>query len=142
MVDGPNMYGYVKDRPVRVIDAWGLFTVTGDCNGKANDIQAMVQEACDNLDAWITPDLKACVEKRCKTGKVRCQKGCKSGCENGNQGYNIGTGPIRSHTAVICVDSPQGPGGFTDTAIHEWVHSCGYDEQDKNDKTPPYGDGK
>ena len=141
-IDGLNRYARTRNNPVNWIDADGLFSVVGDCGGKKADIESAVNSACANLDPWITndiPEKKKCVEKRCKSGKLKCHRGCDGDCKD-KQGFNPAFGPIRSPHAHVCVDQAQS-GGFGDTAIHEWLHSCGYHNQDDGD-VPPWGDGK
>lgn len=65
-------------------------------------------------------------------------------CEN----YAGWSRKFLSKTANICINKhiDYNLEDYDDTVIHEWLHTCGYHEQDDDDgdgeyDRPPYGDG-
>ena len=132
--DGPNMYAHVHANPINYSDPLGLFTITNSekCCGKEKDIESAANTGCANLTKWIAdPDLRTCVGRRCKSGKIKCRQKCPKG--------DVGYSNPFSHTAGMCVGVNDND--MEDTVIHEWLHTCGYHRQDHGDN-PPWGDGK
>jgi len=121
MVDGPNVYGYVRGNPVGYADSRGGFRVEGNCCEKKKDIETNLNYVCHAKVRTITePTLKNCIRRRCVTGKVKCRK-----CGDGHlAGYNRGIGRrFRSSTIVLCANNLN---WFGHAALHEWAHSCGW----------------
>lgn len=121
MIDGPNMYAYVKGKPVYQTDCLGLFSVDGCCGGNEAEIRREVQNACQKvkhkIDGNKCPHLFKCLERRCKDGKIRCKQ-----CNRTNL---YGTGYIFTNRANICANNIL-PGLFGEVVIHEWAHTCGW----------------
>ncbi len=124
---GISTYGYVRSRPMRLVDPTGLFTVDQsckDCAAGVPEISKQAQQWCDTLKTVITDrKLKQCINRRCKKAKIKCRD-----CAPDELGYETQFGPFRSSTANLCAKNfPAGSQAFGPVVIHEWAHSCGWD---------------
>jgi RHS repeat-associated protein len=50
MIDGPNVYAYVRGNPVLRYDSRGLFSTEGCCGTEKENIEKQVQAACEGID--------------------------------------------------------------------------------------------
>src|SRR5262249_29034201 len=76
---GINTYEYVRSNSLRWIDPLGLFEMDASCNNCPDKerIENQLKAECANIDNTITDVVLAnCMKERCKTIKVKCQKGC------------------------------------------------------------------
>jgi hypothetical protein len=136
MVDGPNMYEYGGDSPVSNTDPLGSLAISGNCHGKEGQISEEIEASCDKIDTTITDrKLAKCIKKRCKRPKVKCKDCCDpTECGHNNWWFGI----IPSRKIVICANTVTK--NFGTVAIHEWAHSCGWDEGEG--KGVPGNDGR
>jgi RHS repeat-associated protein len=135
--DGPNLYQYALSNPVRYSDPMGLFTIDPSCfndcstgGGPGPDIGEQVQKQCRNLSMITCPNLRSCLEQRCKTGHIDCRTDCVQ--RTGNP-QAVGWAVVgRGTTANICPTffppawQQNANGGFGFATIHEWSHTCGW----------------
>jgi RHS repeat-associated protein len=147
MDDGPNQYPYAGANPISFADPLGLFRIKGDCGGNVGIdlmIREQVEQACANLEAWVSDArLRKCVARRCEKATIKCHQ-CKRDCDRLGWNRWVPWGRRgRSHTAHVCASHENAGSQYDNTVIHEWVHSCGYHRQDPPwNEPPPWGDEK
>jgi len=141
--EGPNLYEYVSNNPIMSVDPLGWFKTDKTCTdhpcvsigggGPNNPTQAPHQanvqqllqqggdEACSNLNGITDPKLRSCIQKRCKSGTIKCSDNCAPG--------RFGEAPYHGSTATMCLngwpDWTQ-PSDIGPRIIHEWAHTCGW----------------
>jgi RHS repeat-associated protein len=146
--EGPNLYEYVDNSPTMGVDPLGRYTIDKSCinhpcisigGGGPNNpakqpyqanvqqlIQQTADEQCSNLNGIWDVKLKSCIQKRCKSGKIKCSDKCPQ-----DKKQQAGNAPYHGRTATLCLD-PIGtppwdtPLYFGQTIIHEWAHTCGW----------------
>jgi RHS repeat-associated protein len=147
--EGPNLYTYVSNNPVTNADPSGRFKIDKSCkgqchafggggpnnSGKAPTMQSLEQViqqqgdfACSNLQRITDPKLRACIQKSCNKGTVKCKANSDKDCQDAG-GYNKKFPLIINRTANLC------PGNWPDwtelsyvgdSIIHEFAHGCGW----------------
>ena len=151
-LNGPNLYVYVKNNSENSADPTGLYKIDKSCKGrcqamggggpnnpkqppKNEDMERVIQQEtdreCSNLSGITNPGLRACIQKSCDTGTIKCKGGGK-GCDNAG-GYNRKLPLIVSRTANLCPNNwpDYTPLPYVGQAvIHEWAHGCGWDHGD------------
>jgi RHS repeat-associated protein len=78
-IDGldPSLFAYVRNNPANRIDPRGLFSITGGCCGKEDEIRTSVQNACNMVASTISdPSLRACIQRRCQSATLECEEDC------------------------------------------------------------------
>jgi RHS repeat-associated protein len=121
---GLNVYNYVLNNAVNLRDPSGQFSIRGNCYGQELKIRSAVQTACDNLGSTITnPDLRKCIESRCKNAAINCKQ-CE--CEGKTGYYDMHHRLWHDYTINICMDTQGIWKYYGRAAIHEWAHSCGW----------------
>jgi RHS repeat-associated protein len=155
---GVNFYEYAGNSPASKIDPTGLFKVDPCCakSGKWSDADtAQVTDWCQNLDRIPDAKLRACVEKSCKKGTIKCrtnegEENCRTSYEEYGGSRSPGYACRRwfgrtCRTAYVCVDNlkskPYPPGYAGWVVIHEWQHGCGWGSRGSDDASwhPPGG---
>jgi|HubBroStandDraft_4_1064222.scaffolds.fasta_scaffold01159_8 RHS repeat-associated protein len=146
--EGPNLYAYVSNNPIMSVDPLGRYKIDKSCTnhpcisiggGGPNDpsqaphqanVQQLIQQtadaACSDLNGITDLKLRSCLQKRCKSGKIKCSDNCSQ-----QPKQQAGNAPYHGSTGTLCLDSigtppwttPQDFGG---TIIHEWAHTCGW----------------
>lgn len=147
--EGPNLYSYVSNNPIMSVDPLGRFKIDKTCtdhpcitiggpgsgdpnnqNGHQVNVQQLIQqagdEACSNLNGITDPKLRSCLQKRCKSGKIKCSDNCPQ-----QPKPQAGNAPYSGKTITLCLD-PIGtppwttPQYFGGSIIHEFAHTCGW----------------
>ena len=125
---GMGTFSYVLGNPLGLVDPVGLFGISTNCpncsEGEQKKIQNEIDEKCKNLERIKNVALRACLKKRCETGKVLvdCKDiFCTHPRLNARGAYRCGGGTVK-----ICFNNQAGPEGRGGTAIHEWAHSCNW----------------
>lgn len=141
--EGPNLYAYVSNNPTMSVDPLGRFKIDKTCTNHAcipiggggpnypnqpphqANVQQLIQQtaddACSNLNGITDPKLRSCIQKRCKSGKIKCSDNCQPG--------RMGEAPYHGKTATLCLNGTPDwttPQYFGETFIHEWAHTCGW----------------
>jgi len=146
--EGPNLYAYVSNNPIMSVDPLGRYKIDKSCTnhpcisiggGGPNDpsqaphqanVQQLIQQtadaACSDLNGITDLKLRSCLQKRCKSRKIKCSDNCSQ-----QPKQQAGNAPYHGSTGTLCLDSigtppwttPQDFGG---TIIHEWAHTCGW----------------
>lgn len=164
--EGPNPYIYVTNNPATNLDPSGRFKIDGSCkggrcviiNGPPNnpnpspssyELAPLLQQqgdiACRNLGIISDPKLRACIQKSCDTGTIKCKgRGCKDP-EAG--GYSTGKilGMFPNRTGTLCPDnwSTWTPLSYAgQSIIHEFAHGCGWEHGDAGGVPNDPGKGK
>jgi RHS repeat-associated protein len=118
--EGPNLYVYVGNNPIMSVDPLGRFKIDKTCTdhpcvsigggGPNNPSQAPHQanlqqllqqagdEACSNLNGITDPKLRSCIQKRCKSGKIKCSDNCKDPTA-------FAQAPYHGSTATMCLNN-------------------------------------
>jgi len=133
MVDGPNVYGYVRGKPVKQKDTLGLVTTSGCCGEEGVSVIDKVERACDNLENHITDEsLLKCLQERCRNSVIVCHDKCKSQSSE-ILGFNHYFLFWRSKKAHLCMGNIEKHGCkhlYGEIVIHEWAHSCGWNHNE------------
>ena len=141
--EGPNLYAYVSNNPIMSVDPLGRYKIDKSCTNHAcipiggggpnnpnqashqANVQQLIQQeadaACSDLNGITDPKLRSCLQKRCKSGKIKCSDNCKPG--RGGQAPNFGS------TATLCLNNwPDWTTPFWvgQAITHEWAHTCGW----------------
>jgi hypothetical protein len=87
------------------------------------------------LDDLITDEsLRKCINKRCKKGKVVCVDECDKDDVLGYAYYEtiggISTGLNKGYLCMKNIAKHGMTHKYGEIAIHEWAHTCGWDEGD------------
>jgi RHS repeat-associated protein len=149
--EGPNLYGYVSNNPVTNADPSGHFKIDQSCKGRCQafggggsnnssnqpplqNLEQVIQQqtdlACSNLQGITNPKLRACIQKSCDKGTIKCKGNGDKGCHDAG-GYNNKIPLIGNRTANLCPDN-WGPGTSPsyvgDAVVHEFAHGCGWND--------------
>ena len=137
--EGPNLYAFVSNNPVTNADPSGRFKIDQSCKGRCQtfgsagpqDLEQVIQQqvdfACKNLERITNPKLRACIQKSCDKGTIKCKDNSDKACKDAG-GYN-NKFLFTNRTANLC---PGNWPGFTplsyvgDAVIHEFAHGCGW----------------
>jgi RHS repeat-associated protein len=146
--EGWNLYAYVSNRPLTSTDPSGRFAIDKSCKGQCygfggggpnnpnqpaklenleSVIQQQTEDRCNNLQSITDPRLRACVQKSCDTGTIKCKASCPP--DAGEYGGKI-LGLFTSRTANLCPNNwpDSNPEWYVGAAvIHEWAHGCGWE---------------
>jgi RHS repeat-associated protein len=138
--EGPNLYAYVSNNPVTNADPSGHFRIDPSCKGRCQafswgepqNLEQVIQQqadfACSNLQSITNPKLRACIQKSCDKGTVKCKGKGDKGCKDAG-GYNNKVPLLTNRTANLCPDNwgPwTSPSYVGDSVIHEFAHGCGW----------------
>ena len=119
MIDGPNVYAYVRGDPLGFSDPTGLFTIEGDCTlcpggtPMKGFIRSAIEVMCGNdyLKRVEDTALRQCIAKRCESGTIKCTTGGE------------------------CADNTPDVGGRDETETAGWCHGApGVGDLDYDDR--------
>jgi hypothetical protein len=139
----------VNNNPINSVDPLGRYSIDKSCKGRCQgfggggpnnpkqppnfeNLEAVIQREtddwCSNLSRVTDPKLRACIQKSCEKGKIKCKEKCDPDTGGWAREKFLFIG---SRTANLC---PNNWPDFTpasyvgDTVIHEWAHGCGWRE--------------
>jgi RHS repeat-associated protein len=125
---GGNTYVYVRNKPLSKIDPRGLFTMDAACKGckYSNDIERDANAWCDTVQSIVTsPALASCIKSKCAKGKIICSDP-GGWCRRPDRMAYAWNG---DQEIYLCPGNWSTSNGAGAVVIHEFAHTCGWDER-------------